>query len=571
MTFSYSPFTLPDNRLPPLTTVMTEHFNDESSSLLFSKIISMLPHSGRPINLLSIGAHPSLSSLIKKMTNHTVVDTFHGEEAYLFQRSFGQSQGEKSFNPLIFDLERDAIPFPEGYFEGALLIDVLQHLVANPPFVLSEIHRVLKPCGFLILSTPNAARFENLIKNLRGENIFEHYGGKGMWGRSCREFTLGELEILLRANNFEIIKANVADINKQDFAEGRACIALQELINLLFPAKGRGEFREQIFLFCIANGSRKYCFPEGLFRTGKEPQVKGEIIAEGGLPRHIREHREWILDFVEMGFNDHIQLGKGWLDCEEYDGAWFRKISAEGDTFLRSDRDWRMLILDCKPELPDGKLPVPFIVGNRSRIDYRKKFVLNPDFSKEPLMRFLFLLPPSPGSLRKVEVYPDGNRRPSKASAQSNDSAGGMAVKSIRLLLCNQVIMGYNDDILLQDGWEILECWPPFARFLRKKASLILYPCGGENVITGDYFIPAESTAPQEFLVEVGPCRFAVACASRGEWQTFTHILPGKLHDEVVVSLALPEARLHSRKEKGPRKDIPHLGIGFSRIGLAFD
>ena len=45
-------------------------------------------------------------------------------------------------------------PFPDGTFDAALLLDVIEHLVPRVP-VLCEIHRVLKPDGRLLVSGPN--------------------------------------------------------------------------------------------------------------------------------------------------------------------------------------------------------------------------------------------------------------------------------------------------------------------------------------------------------------------------------------------------------------------------------
>jgi 2-polyprenyl-3-methyl-5-hydroxy-6-metoxy-1,4-benzoquinol methylase len=60
------------------------------------------------------------------------------------------------------------LPFPDASFEGATMLEVIEHVVAAEQ-LLSEISRVLKPGGFLLLSTPNFSYFRNRLRVLRGQ------------------------------------------------------------------------------------------------------------------------------------------------------------------------------------------------------------------------------------------------------------------------------------------------------------------------------------------------------------------------------------------------------------------
>lgn len=48
----------------------------------------------------------------------------------------------------------ESIPYPNGYFDAILLLDVLEHVPA-PDLVVAEMYRVLRPGGELIVSVPN--------------------------------------------------------------------------------------------------------------------------------------------------------------------------------------------------------------------------------------------------------------------------------------------------------------------------------------------------------------------------------------------------------------------------------
>ncbi|HKW90377.1 MAG TPA: class I SAM-dependent methyltransferase [Methylomirabilota bacterium] len=54
---------------------------------------------------------------------------------------------------IAWDLTRP-FPFPDGTFDSALFLDVIEHLATRQP-VLREIRRVLKPGGRLLVSGPN--------------------------------------------------------------------------------------------------------------------------------------------------------------------------------------------------------------------------------------------------------------------------------------------------------------------------------------------------------------------------------------------------------------------------------
>ena len=65
---------------------------------------------------------------------------------------------------LIQDISK-GIPFPDGSYDFAFIIEVLEH-VLNPFATLREIHRVLRPTGVLIVSVPNPYHFKEILWNL---------------------------------------------------------------------------------------------------------------------------------------------------------------------------------------------------------------------------------------------------------------------------------------------------------------------------------------------------------------------------------------------------------------------
>ena len=78
-----------------------------------------------------------------------------------------------------------SLPFPDGMFDCALCLDVLEHLTfEEQPQALAELHRVVRPGGELFVSVPNLAHLQSRIQFLlRGRLIrtaseFKHPGDR---------------------------------------------------------------------------------------------------------------------------------------------------------------------------------------------------------------------------------------------------------------------------------------------------------------------------------------------------------------------------------------------------------
>lgn len=110
--------------------------------------------------ILSIG--PALGhfegSLIKKY--NAVVDGIDGTpESVKYSK-------ENGLNCVIGNFE-DPLPFADNLYDIVFAGESIEHLMDVKVF-LSEVHRVLKPGGIFVLTTPNLARLDDRIKFLFG-------------------------------------------------------------------------------------------------------------------------------------------------------------------------------------------------------------------------------------------------------------------------------------------------------------------------------------------------------------------------------------------------------------------
>ncbi len=114
-----------------------------------------------------------------------------------------------------FNVEVDEFPYPDDHFDVALFCEILEHLPNDPIHTLCELHRVLRPGGLLVLTTPNATRRENLVRMLRGDNVYEQLSGYGTYGRHNREYTVGELTTLLDECGWDVERVFAADLHER--------------------------------------------------------------------------------------------------------------------------------------------------------------------------------------------------------------------------------------------------------------------------------------------------------------------------------------------------------------------
>lgn len=69
---------------------------------------------------------------------------------------------------VVADIDQNGLPFSDGSFDFITCLEVLEHLVL-PDEALSEMSRVLKPGGFLVITVPNIQFIEYLTGLWRGK------------------------------------------------------------------------------------------------------------------------------------------------------------------------------------------------------------------------------------------------------------------------------------------------------------------------------------------------------------------------------------------------------------------
>jgi SAM-dependent methyltransferase len=245
--------------------------------------------------LLEIGASPYyITLLLHRLRGYEVYMTNFFSEAYpkigqqiVSSHRFGESY---QCNFVSVNVERERLPYPDHSFDVVLFCEVIEHLTQDPTFALCELHRVLKPNGYLLLTTPNVYRIQNVLGILSGRsNLFHPYSGHGVYGRHQREYGMGEAQDLIAGCGYSISESRV-----EDYEPGGRI--LQHALKRAMPSR-----RDNLFILARAMARRRFYYPPWLY------------IATQGI-QHVVDSD------VTMGINDVGHLGWGWWNQDMLPG-----------------------------------------------------------------------------------------------------------------------------------------------------------------------------------------------------------------------------------------------------------
>ena len=112
----------------------------------------------------------------------------------------------ENFEAIVMDAEE--MNSPQNSFDAIIAGDIIEHL-KDPKGFLLTCHKILKPSGEIILTTPNRNDLANLIKKIfRREKRFPivWYYPSGVQDIHYFEFTKRELKDILTQTGFKTIK-----------------------------------------------------------------------------------------------------------------------------------------------------------------------------------------------------------------------------------------------------------------------------------------------------------------------------------------------------------------------------
>lgn len=186
------------------------YFEDHATRL--AKTLAVTPSGGPCDRVLEMGAYLQITPALQTRLGYGEVrGCYYGKLGRVDRRAV-TSRGGEVFECLVdhFDAERDRYPYPDGHYATVLCCELIEHLFADPMHLMSEVNRILKPDGHLVLTTPNAAGLRAIAAILQGYHpgFFPAYLRPAESGeteaRHNREYTPGEIRQLLENSGFEV-------------------------------------------------------------------------------------------------------------------------------------------------------------------------------------------------------------------------------------------------------------------------------------------------------------------------------------------------------------------------------
>jgi SAM-dependent methyltransferase len=114
-------------------------------------------------------------------------------------------------------IDGSGLPLPEGSADVVIMSELIEHLVDTDGAV-DEAHRVLRPGGVLLLSTPNlAAWFNRGLVGLGIQPVFSEVSLHGIYGRPGHEVA-GHLRLFTRRALVEFLTARGFDCERVEGA-----------------------------------------------------------------------------------------------------------------------------------------------------------------------------------------------------------------------------------------------------------------------------------------------------------------------------------------------------------------
>ncbi len=176
------------------------------------KTLEITPPGGPQDRILEMGAYLQITpALASKLGYGCVRGCYYGPAGSIDHRTVTSAEGETFTCELdLFDAEKDPFPYPDGHFSTVLCGELIEHLTEDPMHLMSEIHRILKPGGHLVLTTPNIASLRGIAAILVGYHpgVFSAYIRPRAEGeveaRHNREYAPQEIRQLMENSGFTI-------------------------------------------------------------------------------------------------------------------------------------------------------------------------------------------------------------------------------------------------------------------------------------------------------------------------------------------------------------------------------
>jgi glycosyltransferase involved in cell wall biosynthesis/SAM-dependent methyltransferase len=186
----------------------------------FLHTLGMTPAGDASKAVLEMGAYMQITPALKFQLGYgTVRGCYYGKLGDVDHKSLVSDGGETfECNVDHFDAERDVYPYADEAFDTVLCCELIEHLFNDPMHMMSQINRILKHGGHLVMTTPNLASRRAISAALQGyhPSFFPAYirprkEGEEAEARHNREYVPMEIQHLLTDAGFEVVRLETGE------------------------------------------------------------------------------------------------------------------------------------------------------------------------------------------------------------------------------------------------------------------------------------------------------------------------------------------------------------------------
>jgi len=215
----------------------------------FVHTLQITPRGDDSKSILEMGAYMQITPALKFTLGYgTVRGCYYGPQGRTDHKRLESASGE-IFECDVdhFDAEKHIYPYPDESFDTVLCCELIEHLFEDPMHMMSEISRVLKPGGHLVLTTPNAGSLRAVSGILLGYHpaFFPAYirprkDNEEAEARHNREYVPMEIQHLLTDSGFDLVSLETGEFLDAPHPEFGWVTHLLERYNLSHNLRGDG-------------------------------------------------------------------------------------------------------------------------------------------------------------------------------------------------------------------------------------------------------------------------------------------------------------------------------------------